>query len=185
LSKEWHSKLAAALGTLNGKILTGAWVKEMALYGPEDAGHFTDRNLKFVQATTLELRTSDSGTFWFSCWQDNDEFALWPQTMPEEKRLAPDPGEGTFRTRPMHEFPLGRVDEVTVAVEPNGNMQEIRITVDQREVFLRAGEVYENMDGTLTVHDHDESVLVFLDREAYATLIFGKPIYTPDPITSA
>lgn len=178
---EWHASIAAVLATLRGKNLVEVRVNEIALYGPEGAGHFTDRVLKFVQANVLELRTSDGGTIQFHCWQDDDEFAICVEAMPEERRLTLDAGEGIFRTRPMPEFPLGKIDDVFAAVEPNGKMQEIRMTVERREIFLRAGEVYENVDGTLTVHDRDESVLVFLDREAYVGLIFNKPVYVPTP----
>ena len=64
----------------------------------------------------------------------------------------------------MPEFPTGRV--VSVDASPREDIQEIRIVIDHHEVFLRAGEVYENVDGTLTVCDRDESVLVFLESDA-------------------
>ena len=167
------------MNALTGKVVTDAWVNEMALYGPEDSGHFTDPSLDFVQANVLELRTSDGQTFHISCVQDDDTWAIWLRLEPADRQLAPDPGEGTFRTRPMPEFPCGVVSKLQIDAGEETGIQEIRVTIDQREVFLRAGEVYENPDGTLSVCDRDESILVFLDGEAYSRLTFNQPIYRP------
>lgn len=179
MDTDWHLQLKVALKALSGAVVTDAWVNEMALYGPEDAGHFTDPNLNFVQANVLELRTLDGTTIHISCVQDDDMWALWPYTVSADKRLSADIGEGTFRTRPMPEFPQGAVNSLEINPDDVAGIQEIRITIDQREVFLRAGEVYENADGTLSVFDRDESVLVFLDGEAYSRLKFNEPIYSP------
>jgi hypothetical protein len=168
-----------ALDALPGKIVTDAWVNEMALYGPEDAGHFTDPNLNFVQANVLELRISDGQTVHISCVLYDDAWAIWPRVVPADRHLSSVPAEGAFRTRPMPEFPRGAIDRLHVNATAGSNIQEIRMTIDRREVFLRAGEVYENADGTLTVCDRDESVLVFLDGDAYSRFTFNEPIYSP------
>ena len=57
--------------------------------------------------------------------------------------------------RAMPEFPLGEIGEVRTNPKDGRNIQEIHLTIGQRDVFLRAGEVYENTDGTLTVCDRD------------------------------
>jgi len=179
MGADWNLELRATLHALTGKIVTDAWVQEMALYGPENAGHFTDPNLNFVQANVLELRTSDGQSFHFSCVQDDDTWAIWPYVVSADKHLTSEAGEGTFRTRSMPEFPRGLIGKLHMNAEHGERIQEIRMTIDQREIFLRAGEVYENIDGTLTVRDRDESVLVFLDLEAYSRLTFNEPIYRP------
>lgn len=176
---DWHLELKTALKALTGAVVTEAWVNEMALYGPEDAGHFADPGLNFVQANVLELRTLDDQTIHISCVQDDDTWIIWPHLVSTDKRLCADVGEGTFRTRPMPEFPRGAVSGLQIDADNGSSIQEIRISIDRREVFLRAGEVYENTDGTLSVFDRDESVLVFLDGEAYSRLRFNEPIYSP------
>jgi hypothetical protein len=177
MGADWDWEIKTALDVLTGRVVTDAWVNEMALYGPEDAGHFTDPSLDFVQANVLELRTSDGQTFHISCVQDVDAWAIWPRVAPADKQLSPDPGEGTFRTRPMPEFPRGAVSKLQIVTGEGASIQEIRMMIDQRDVFLRAGEVYENADGMLSVCDRDESVLVFLNGEAYSRLTFNEPIY--------
>lgn len=179
MSTDWHSELKAALEMLSGAVVTEAWVNEMALYGPENAGHFTDPNLNFVQANVLELRTLDGRTVHISCAQDDDRWAIWPHLVSSDRQLTADAGEGTFRTRPMPEFPLGAVGFFQIDSDDVSSIQEIRMTIDRRDVFLRAGEVYENPDDTLSIVDRDESVLVFLDAEAYSRLEFNKPVYSP------
>lgn len=179
MGTDWHLELKTALKALTNAVVTDVWVNEMALYGPEDAGHFTDPSLNFVQANVLELRTSNGQTIHISCVQDDDTWAIWPHLVSFDAQLTADVGEGTFRTRPMPEFPQGAVSSIQVGADGGSGIQEIRMTIDQREVFFRAGEVYENGDGTLSVFDRDESILVFLDGEAYSRLKFNEPIYSP------
>lgn len=179
MAVDWDLELKTALDALTGKIVTEVWVNEMALYGPEDAGHFSDPILNLVQANVLELRTSSGQIFHFSCVQTDDVWAIWPYLVSGDRQLTADPGEGTFRTRPMPEFPRGMVNRLRIEPEERMNIQEVRMTVDQRQVILRAGEIYENTDGTLSVVDRDESVLVFLNNETYLRLTFNEPIYRP------
>ena len=178
MNTDWHLELKAALEALAGAVVTDAWVNEMALYGPEEAGHFTDPSLNFVQANVLELRTKDGKTIHISCVQNDDAWAIWPHVVSTDQQLCAERREGTFRTRPMPDFPRGSVSSVHIEADES-SIQEIRMMVEQREVFLRAGEVYENSNGTLSVFDRDESVLVFFDGEAYARLKFNEPIYKP------
>lgn len=179
MNTDWHFELKTALQALAGAVVTDAWVNEMAFYGPEDAGHFTDPSLNFVQANILELRTSEGQTIHISCVQNDETWAIWPHMTSVNQRLSADAGAGTFRTRPMPEFPLGAVNSLQIDPDDEFNIQEIRMTIDQREVFFRAGEVYENTDGTLSVLDRDESILVFFDAKAYSQLTFNEPVYSP------
>ncbi|PXA93507.1 hypothetical protein DMC47_21980 [Nostoc sp. 3335mG] len=173
---EWARRLEAALHSLVGQVVTDTWVWEMALYGPEQAGHFTDPSLEFVQAHVLELRTADGLTFHISCAQDDDIWVIALGTVTAENRLVPDPGQGTFRTRPMPEFPQGEIRRIKTS-PTTGSIQEIYMMIADREVILHAGEVEEHMDGRLTVRDQDECVLIFLDRDAHARTVFNEPLY--------
>lgn len=178
VSTDWHSELKTALDTLAHAVVRDAWVNEMALYGPDDAGHFTDPILNFVQANVLELRVQDGQTVHISCVQTDDGWALWPHLVSSDKRLSADAGEGTFRTRHMPEFPCGAVATLELT-DDISDLQTLRMTVDEQDIILCAGEVYENPDGTLSVVDHDESVLVFFDAGIYRSLTFNEPAYRP------
>lgn len=170
--------MRSALNALDRAVVTEVIVQEMALYGADDAVQFTDPNLNFVQANVLELRTLGGQTFHFSCVQNNDMWGIWPRIVTDERR-AHHPEEGMFRTRLMPEFPRG--DTRVVGVDPGegSDIQQICLKIGGADVILRAGEVYENADGTLTVCDRDESVLIFLDGAAYRALKFNAPIYRP------
>ena len=179
MSTDWLTELKTTLEVLSSAVVTDAWVNEMALYGPEDAGRFSDPGLKFVQANVLELRPMDGQTVHISCAQNDDSWTIWPHLVPTHEQLTDDAGEGTFRTRPMPEFPRGKVTCFQIDTDDVSSIQEIRVTIDQREVIFRAGEVYENVDGTMSVLDRDESVLVFFDGEAYSGLRFNEAVYMP------
>ncbi|MCA3695025.1 hypothetical protein [Aquidulcibacter sp.] len=174
---EWDLERKSVLDALMGRVVTDAWVHEMALYGEADEAHFTDPNLDFVQASVLELRTSDHQTLQISCWQTDDTFALWPRFVASHHQLIPNPGTGIFRIRPMPEFPLGPVSNVQIGADNKLGIQEVCLTINQQRVFLRAGKVYEYPEGMLRVNDRDESVLVFLNGEAYSRLMFNELIF--------
>jgi hypothetical protein len=177
--QQWDQSLKDALTGCQGEVLAEAWVDEMGLYGPDEGPSFTHPKLEFVQALTLELRFESGGTLQIRCWQDDDEFALWPKRASVEARLSPlpDPSRTLFRVRPMKEFPGGQVRHVEWQPDKRGNIQLICLRLDNGEALLRAGEVYEDHDGSLTVKDRDESVLIFVDRAAYERTVFNAPAY--------
>ena len=154
----------------------------MGLYGPDESPSFTHPKLEFVQALTLELRFESGATLQIGCWQDNDEFALWPRRVMTEDRLSPtnDRSRTLFRVRQMKEFPVGKVRSVEWEADERGNIQVIALAIENGEVLLRAGEVDELPDGSLIVRDRDESVLVFVDRAAHDRTVFNAPAYSID-----
>ena len=177
--QKWDANIRAALSRCVGEILTDVWVDEMGLYGPDEHPSFSHSQLEFVQALVLELRFESGMTLQVSCWQDDDEFALCPRQVPHEQRIVPisDPARTLFRVRRMNEFPLGSLREVDWLANDRANIHTIRLHLDSSEVILRAGEVYENPDGSLHISDEDESVLVFLNSDAYARTVFNSPVY--------
>lgn len=177
--EEWDRSLRDALAACRDEVLAEAWVDEMGLYGPEEDPFFTHSKLKFVQAYRLELRFESGETLQIGCFQDDDQFALWPRRVSVETRLAAvdDPSRTLFRVRPMAEFPTGRVTQVDWETDERANMQVISLCLDKGDVILRAGEVEEDMGGSLTIRDRDESVLIFLDRGDYDQTIFNAPAY--------
>lgn len=177
--QEWDANLRSALSRCVGEVLTDVWVDEMGLYGPDEHPSFSHSQLEFVQALVLELRFESGMTLQVSCWQDDDEFALWPRQVPHEQRISPisDPARTLFRVRQMNEFPFGLVRDVELLVNNRANIQTIRLYLDSSEVILCAGEVYENPDGSLHISDEDESVLIFLNSDAYARTVFNSPVY--------
>lgn len=176
---EWNAKIRTALSGCVGEVLTDVWVDEMGLYGPDENPSFSHSQLEFMQALLLELRFESGITLQISCWQDDHEFALWPRQVPQQERIAPicDPARTLFRVRRMNEFPVGSLKEIEWRVNDCANIHTIRLRIDSSEVILRAGEVYENPDGSLIIRDQDESVLVFLNADAHAKTVFNSPVY--------
>ena len=180
--QHWDQTLKDALGECRGKLLIEAWADEMGLYGPDESPSFAHPKLEFVQALKLELRFESGDTLQVGCWQDDDEFALWPRWVPVESRLNPieDPSRTFFRVRPLEEVPGGQVRTVKWHVDEHGNIQTICFFLDAGQVILCAGEVYEDHDGSLTIRDRDESVLIFVDPAAFDRTVFNAPAYRVD-----
>ena len=58
-----------------------------------------------------ELRLADGTALRFGVFQDDDEFALWPECLaPDERRLEPDwnPSNTLFRNEAYARVPFGR-----------------------------------------------------------------------------
>ena len=167
----------ANLRSLVGAAIAAARVEELALYGPDDAPVFSDPRLPFVQALVLEFDLVDGRTIRFIPVQNDDDwsmFAVW--SGPDKPSCVSDLSSSILRARTMVEFPAGRIEAIESAPDGPGH-RSITLRIDGRDVILCAGEVYENIDNSLTIHQDDESVLVFLHAEAYRRTIFRQPFF--------
>lgn len=168
----------ANLDALIGQNVLSALIEEMALYGRDDAPVFDDHRLPFVQSQLLDLSLSDGRTLRFLPVQNDiawSIFALWSKS---EDALQPitESSVAIYRVRPMVEFPVGLVEEVDHVAGGDG-YESVKLTIGGKIVLLYSGEVCENLDGSVTIHKHDESVLIFVDTEAFKRVVFEKPVF--------
>lgn len=78
---------------------------------------------------------------------------------PEEPQ-TPATAAGIFRARELDCLPLGVVHLVVVRAEGPNAVIELALQVGIDTVNLIAGEVYEELDGTLRIVEPDESILL-------------------------
>ena len=159
-----------------GQTIVEVTVEEMGLYGPDEAPTFSHPALPFIQVGTLELALAGGGLLHIKIFQDNDQFALWAEYVESGQRIGSREQSTLYRIRQVDGFPLGEIEAVEGRRDERGDYQEIRITVGGKPVIVKAGEVYEDHDGTLKVLERDESVLIFLDPAAYDGFQFNVPV---------
>jgi hypothetical protein len=154
----------ASLRALGGCRVTRWFGIEMALRdaGPDGLPDWQDESVPFLQLSRLNLILADGTRAAIITYQNDDRFGLCrDDTLPPFEFLTSEPGS-IFRERPLDELPPGEIRSVSVLTS-DGDIAEVRLDVDGREVLLWAGEVYEQADSTLRVVPMDESILVQVD----------------------
>ena len=158
------------------------WV-EMALadQGKTDTPLFRHAELPFVQAFFIRLQVADGRIGQFGVYQNDSNFGLCfgfvDMAMDNNDWPAPD-ADGTpsiYRKVTDIEFPTGTIKSASSRLDDEGDITEIDLSIEDRLVLLKAGEVYEGNDRTLFVRDCDESILVFFDDNiSYAQELVGQ-----------
>lgn len=162
----WVADQVAVFHTLAGNAVT-RWVGvEMALRegGPSGLPQFEDPTIPFLQLHLLYAESADAvlrvGTY------QND--ATWGLCIDSVQAIPNDwPAEngGIYRKRDLAELPRGLIKRVDPVLDASGDLVEVALRLALGTVVLRAGEVYEEGDGSLRVVSPDESVLVLVVPE--------------------
>ncbi|MEH1013443.1 hypothetical protein V6U90_10050 [Micromonospora sp. CPCC 206060] len=168
----WLAERLQEFAQLAGRRITSWTGVEMALREAAD-GHgaqFADPSVPCLQLLILDATLADGAAVTIGTYQDDTEWGLW---------LRPTSGDGgdedhaelaeIFRSRPLTELPTGWIDTVSPLVE-HGVLAEVTLYIDGRPLLLIAGEVQESPQDQLLLHRLDESVLVFTDPAAAASL---------------
>ena len=159
-----NTKLVS-IQSLAGRAVTWWQGGEMAL---AEAHHdhevrWEDPGIPFLQFTDLVLRFEDGKPLRL-CSQIEDGSGLHGLHLVElnevpELRTANEP-LSIFRERPLPELPLGEIEIVQLRHEGPSAIVEVRLLLSGGELRLIAAEVHEEHDGSLTIVEPDESILV-------------------------
>lgn len=154
-----------------GARLESATVDEMAMLGTDDSPIFTHPRLNFVQATVLELALSGGRFVRIVTSQQDDDWNLLVRERGAEAGWPP-LGGTIWRRRTLDELPGGVIN----AVDWSDDLQLISFSIGDLTIHLKAGEVYEGLNGEVRVAERDESVLIFLNDEALAATSFNQSL---------
>ena len=137
---------------------------EMALREANENGlpDFRDSSIPFLQLLELNLTFVDGSTAFITTYQNDDRFGLCCKHGSQDLRDFGDELNSIYRLRLFDELPNGQIQDVSISLNA-GDIEEVKLKIENHEVRLWAGEVYENSDGTLHVITMDESVLVQVD----------------------
>ncbi|HVV33220.1 MAG TPA: hypothetical protein VHC73_08345 [Vitreimonas sp.] len=173
----WVSDACESIASLRGKRITRATVVKMALIdqGPGGLPVFRHPAAPFVQAIKIELALDDGRFALFSNYQNDGDFPISMGILAEssiEAHWADATREGEpsiYRLASPPNFPLGLVTSAETRLNANGDIAEVAMAVEGREVVLRAGEVIEHAGNTFAFCDMAGSILLFLSADARST----------------
>lgn len=158
---DWIERQVELLRALSGSSIVRWQGIEVAL---RDAGEnglpvWHDASIPFLQLNRLDMTLVEGFATSIITYQNNDRWGLYrDDALPPSRLLTHEP-HSIFRSRLLDELPVGRVQRVAIDVNA-GDIAEVRLYIEGREIRLWAGEVYEQSDGSLRVVPMDESVLV-------------------------
>ncbi|MEN6498676.1 MAG: hypothetical protein ABFD16_30595 [Thermoguttaceae bacterium] len=160
---DWVQEQIAALKSMYGKTVR-RWIGlEMALRD-NDGGlpEWENASIPFLQLERIDAVLEDGETARIVTYQNDDQWGIWRHD--QLVALLPHSSEfAIYRTRELDELPLGEITNVEVEADDRGDIAAVRFLVAGHCLTLRAGEVYEESDGSLKIVWMDESILLDVD----------------------
>lgn len=173
---DWSRQLEERLRSMEGQILVGVEIEEMAFFdeGPDGFPLFEHPDLPFVQAQLISLAFQDGRFGFLHTHQNDDTFGIYFDWREEPLESLPrDDGElSIYRQMPNPGFPLGLVKQVNPSFDNKGDVKTLALKVDRSTVILCCGELEEGYDWSYTVKGQGESILVFADQETFEAVSF-------------
>jgi hypothetical protein len=172
---EWIQDQIRILKSYEGCNIEKVMIYEMALLeGDEGRPIFEHPELPFIQAHVIYFFLNGSKVIKILTYQNDCEWGIYSTDLENISELEVKKNDDAFfRLSVCDEFPLGIINSVSSRLNDNGDISEVQLIVNSKEVLLKSGEVYENYDGTISTRSDDESVLVFLNSEDVSRVKFN------------
>ncbi|MFO0965656.1 MAG: hypothetical protein U0793_08745 [Gemmataceae bacterium] len=159
---EWVEQQTAFLQALTSCTVLRWQGLEMALRDAGGLPEWQDGSMPFLQLVRLDVVLGDGGRSSVITYQNDDRWGLCRKDGLPPSRLRTDEPDSIYRWRWLDTLPTGRIGGLSVRLN-EGDIAEVKLDVEGRELRLLAGEVYERNDGSLRIVLMDESVLVQVD----------------------
>lgn len=175
----WVSEQQALMASLAGVEITSIRAVEMAVadVGADGRPSFRNERLPFVQCHVVELALLDGRIARFSNYQNDSVFGVMLEfrassSIEAHWNDAEREGEASiYRIAADSDWPSGLIARVDTRLR-DGDISEVELKFADCCVVLKAGEVCEQRDGSLTVNEMDESILLFPDARDVARVSF-------------
>ncbi|MBI2262765.1 MAG: hypothetical protein HYU62_14010 [Caulobacterales bacterium] len=96
---------------------------------------------------------------WLADWQSGFDLSVPVDASP----FLDDP-KSIFRDVRLPQLPIGKIEDVSVRLsEEGGDIGTVTLLIGNAVVSMKAAEVYPGFDGSITIVDLDESILVQVD----------------------
>jgi len=132
----------------------------MAFAGDEDRLpiRWDDPGVPFLQFTHLELQLADGRALCLLSEIETGFYLVELDELPELRAF--DQPASIFRERALTELPVGEIRIAQIRHAGAKPVAELRLLVSGEEIRLVAAEVREEHDGSLTIVELDESILI-------------------------
>jgi hypothetical protein len=164
---DWVEEQVASFRRLEGQTVV-QWIGvEMALResGQDGFPHWEDESVPMLQLSRIDLALAGGNSAKIVTYQNDDRWGLSRRDeLPPVFSRRPDE-TSIFRTRELSELPVGKILGVLVVTDEGEDIAEVQLSIAGHDVRMRAGEVRENNDGTLSIIGMDESILLQVDGQ--------------------
>lgn len=130
----------------------------------ENPIEWSNSKIPYLQCMRIDILLDNHEIESLVTYQDADEWGLYLQDQSPKINFENEP-KSIFRSRDLPELPKGIITNVNVITNNTGNIHMLLLEIDNNLVSFKAGEVYENTDGSLFIREMDESILVQLNAK--------------------
>jgi len=157
----WIASKITELKSLKGEVIEKVMINDMAIIENDNGNHvFTHPGCPFIQAQQLYLFLKDKGV---SKIQATDDGCIFLSPTNDADLIRSNDVNSIFRLYENTNFPLGKIDSLSIKQNKALDINEVNIIINNKPVLLKSGEVFQNNDGSVSIKDDDESVLVFFN----------------------
>jgi len=124
----------------------------------------------FIQAQQVHLFLKEKGV---SKILATDDGCIYVSSTNAADLTRSNDKNSIFRLYESTEFPLGKIESLSIKQNKALNINEVYIIINSKPVLLKSGEAYQNNDGSVSIKDDDESILVFFNPTDAGSINFN------------
>jgi hypothetical protein len=175
MTENWIQDQIKILKSYEGSRVERAMIYEMAMTDDESgAPIFRHPSFPFIQAYVVYLWLDNGKITKIHTYQNDCEWELHSTTLENTWELnVKQEDDSIFRLSECDDFPVGIIELVSIRLNEQGDISGVKFVIGGHEILLTSGEVYQNFNGSISVKNDDESVLVFLNPEDVAKVKFN------------
>ncbi len=158
---DWLSSQIAKLKSLKGETIEKVMINDMAFIENDNGNHvFTHSDCPFIQAQLIYLFLKKKGVTKILA---TDDGCIYISPINDADLINTNEANSIFRLYECTDFPLGKIDSISIKQNKESDISDVNIVINTKPILLKSGEVFQNSDGSVSIKDNDESVLVFFN----------------------
>ncbi len=171
IDDKWSELQVSKFKSLENRVIQKVFIFDMAFMEDEiNFNHkFNHPDCPFIQVQALYFILDNNKTIKFITYQNDLSDCMWGivvENVSSLKELEYGVNKKSiYRMYESKDFPLGIINKIRVEQSSDGVINEVAITINNGNILLITGEVYEENDGSVKIVRDDESILLFLEPD--------------------
>lgn len=159
----WFQRIVSPIEDLKGRVISEPFFvrKPIRWEGEDEKPLYSDERVAFEQLGGLYFKVD--GITW-TAFQTIQVDSDWGLCLREDgvpyDFLFEDGDEQKKKYTIEDGFPCGLIEDIEICIDSGSLVSEVLLTIKGRSVLLFAGEIYETLNGDLSISRYDESIIL-------------------------